>query len=113
MYKEGTDPNLPNIHKEIFFSRFMGPGTGFGEIALLYNAQRTATVRAATECYAWVLDGKIFKNIIIKQSLRRRNIELSFLDKVDLFKGIERYEKLKLIDGLEPKTFNQGHFIFN
>lgn len=31
----------------------------------------------------------------------RRNIELSFLDKVDLFKGINKYEKLKLIDGLE------------
>lgn len=47
----------------------------------------------------------MFKNIIIKSTIKRRNIELSFLDKVDLFANLEKYEKLKLIDGLETKRF--------
>lgn len=67
----------------------------------MYNDKRTATVRAAGECDTWVLDGKVFKHIIIKSTIKRRNIELSFLDKVNIFQQLERYEKLKLIDGLE------------
>jgi CRP-like cAMP-binding protein len=57
----------------------------FGEIALLYNERRTATVVAVETCDTWVLEGKVFKNIIIKSALNRRNIELSFLDKVQIF----------------------------
>jgi len=57
----------------------------------LYNDKRTASIRAAVDCDVWVLEGKVFKNIIIKSTIKRRNIELSFLDKVDLFSNLERY----------------------
>lgn len=62
------------------------PGDGFGEIALLYDAKRTATVRALEDCAVWVLEGDLFKKIIIKTTLERRNVELSFLDRVELFR---------------------------
>ena len=32
-------------------------GEGFGEIALLYNEKRSATVRALSETKVWALDG--------------------------------------------------------
>lgn len=67
------------------FAKFLAAGVSFGEIALLYNEKRTATVRAVDTCDTWVLEGKVFKNIIIKSALNRRNIELSFLDKVHIF----------------------------
>ena len=41
-------------------------GDGFGEIALLYNEKRTATIRTLSDCKVWVLDGPIFKKIVIK-----------------------------------------------
>jgi CRP-like cAMP-binding protein len=53
------------LNKKIAFSKFLSYGVGFGEIALLYNNERTATVRAAASCDCWVLEGKVFKNIII------------------------------------------------
>ena len=33
-----------------------GEGDVFGELALLYNAPRAATIQADTECFLWVLD---------------------------------------------------------
>ena len=40
---------------------------GFGEIALLYNDKRTATVTATSDCETWVLNGDVFKHIIAQQ----------------------------------------------
>lgn len=74
VYQEGSDPNDPMLNKKVAFSKFMSAGGGFGEIALLYNDKRTATVRAAADCECWTLEGKVFKNVIIKQRLKRRNI---------------------------------------
>lgn len=52
----------------------------------------------------WAIEGKVFKHIIIKSAIHRRNIELQFIEQVDLFRNLGKYEKLKLIDGLEIKN---------
>ncbi len=113
VYKDGTDPKDPDIAKKVAFSKFINTGIGFGEIALLYNDKRTATVRAAETCQCWVLEGKIFKNIIIKQNLqRKKNISPTFLDNIDIFKTLDRYDKLKLIDMLSTKVLKHGDYVF-
>jgi CRP-like cAMP-binding protein len=55
---------------------------GFGEIALLLNDKRTASVIAIGEegCDTWVLSADVFKHIIASNTLRRRNINLSYLN---------------------------------
>ena len=78
----------------------MNPGEGFGEIALLYNENRTATIRALSNAVVWVLDGSIFKAIVASTVKKRRMTELGFLDKVDLFRNLDKYEKTSLLDGL-------------
>lgn len=42
--------------KEIIFSKVLEAGTAFGELALLYNAPRSATIKAKEDCEVWVLD---------------------------------------------------------
>lgn len=89
VYKDGVDPKDPELSKKVAFSKYINTGIGFGEIALLYNDKRTATVRAAEPCLCWVLEGKIFKHIIIKQNLKRMNIQPNFFDHVDLFSKLD------------------------
>lgn len=40
------------------------PGEAFGELALLYNAPRAATIVAKTESILWSLDRETFNNIV-------------------------------------------------
>ena len=40
------------------------PGEGFGELALLYNAPRAATIKAIEDSIVWKLDGDTFNHIV-------------------------------------------------
>lgn len=44
VYKKGTDPKDPNIDQHVLIVKYMGSGVGFGELALLYNDKRSATI---------------------------------------------------------------------
>jgi cAMP-dependent protein kinase regulator len=43
------------------------PGDAFGELALLYNAPRAATIKSKTDSFLWVLDRNTF-NYIVKDA---------------------------------------------
>lgn len=40
------------------------PGDAFGELALLYNAPRAATIKAKSDCHLWQLDRNTFNHIV-------------------------------------------------
>lgn len=40
------------------------PGDAFGELALLYNAPRAASIIAKTDCVLWALDRETFNHIV-------------------------------------------------
>ena len=63
----------------------MHRGSGFGELALLYNDKRSATVQADTDCKTYVLDGTIFKTIVIQSSIKKRSMNADLLNKIQLF----------------------------
>jgi cAMP-dependent protein kinase regulator len=46
-------------HLKIYY-----PGEAFGELALLYNAPRAATIIAKEECILWALDRETFNHIV-------------------------------------------------
>lgn len=55
------------------------PGTGFGEIALLRNVERTATVRATSECTLWRIDQELFLETVtgsMSTDLAERHIDM-------------------------------------
>jgi len=63
----------------------LGPGNSFGEVALMYNRPRTATIKAKTECKLWAMDRNTFRRILMSDSIKRRALYESFLAKVPIF----------------------------
>lgn len=55
---------------EVVNNKTLGAGIAFGELALLYNSPRSATILAAEACVAWVMDRMTFKSIIMSTAVR-------------------------------------------
>ncbi|GBO33477.1 cGMP-dependent protein kinase, isozyme 1 [Araneus ventricosus] len=57
----------------------MGPGKAFGELAILYNCTRTATVKAVSDALLWVLDRRAFQTIMMVTGIQRQEENINFL----------------------------------
>jgi len=44
VYQPKTDPTDPNLGSKVMFTKVMDKGAGFGELALIYNDKRSATI---------------------------------------------------------------------
>eukprot|EP00835_Amoeboradix_gromovi_P001030 NODE_40_length_29852_cov_0.370215.p9 type:complete len:322 gc:universal NODE_40_length_29852_cov_0.370215:24195-23230(-) len=89
----------------------IGPGGSFGELALMYNAKRAATVVAACPGVLWALDRVTFRRILMDNTSRKRKLYESFLEEVPLLHSLEIYERHKVADTLESVTFQDGEII--
>ena len=59
----------------------------------------------------FTLDGNIFKMIIVKASMNKRNVQLGFLENIKLFASLNKFQKLKLVDGLTKVEVKQGEMV--
>lgn len=97
--------------KESSVTRTITEGNAFGELALLYQTPRSATITALTDCTTWVLDQMTFKTVIMASAVKERNIRLNFIDNIKVFEKMSRYEKVKLLDGLQVQYFEPSDVI--
>lgn len=48
------------------------PGESFGELALLYNAPRAASINSKTASLLWALDRETFNHIVKDAAMKKR-----------------------------------------
>lgn len=89
----------------------MGPGKAFGELAILYNCKRTASVKAVTDAEVWMLDRKVFQAIMMISGLQRQEDNISFLKSVPLLKNLNNELLAKIADVLEVDFYPAGEYI--
>jgi cGMP-dependent protein kinase len=67
------------VSKDAQFLRIMEAPCVFGELAILYHCERTATVKALTPCRVWAIERKIFHSINVNAAKSKHNSIFSAL----------------------------------
>lgn len=86
-----------------------GPGGSFGELALMYNAPRAATIISTETSTLWALDRMTFRRILMDSAFEKRRMYEEFLSEVPLLESLNSYERSKIADALQTKKFPSGH----
>lgn len=89
----------------------MSGGTVFGELAILYNCKRTATVKAIDGAKLWIIDRSVFQMIMMRTGMMRQAEHIAFLKSVPLLKNLSDQEFGKLGDVLEEDYYHGDDFI--
>lgn len=90
-----------------------GPGSSFGELALLYAQPRAATVLSTSPCTLWALDRITFRSILMETNSRRRALYEKFLMDVPLFERLSAAERAKISDSLELREYAPGQAVIS
>lgn len=92
VFPDKTDPT---------YLRKYTSGEAFGELSLLYNAPRAASITADGPCTLWKLDRETFNHIVKDAACRKREKYENFLKQVSVFSTMEPYERAKLADAFK------------
>ncbi|XP_034457426.1 cGMP-dependent protein kinase 1-like isoform X1 [Hippoglossus hippoglossus] len=89
----------------------IGPGKVFGELAILYNCTRTATVTALTDIKLWAIDRQGFQTIMMRTGLIKLSQYTDFLRSVPSLQSLPEDVLSKLADVLEETHYSEGDYI--
>jgi len=84
----------------------------FGELALLYNQPRAATIKAKGASSVFQLDRQTFRYVIAKSNAQKSNDILNSLSKVTLLSGLTRQQLSTISNAVEIITYEAGEQIF-
>ncbi|XP_017542956.2 cAMP-dependent protein kinase type II-beta regulatory subunit-like [Pygocentrus nattereri] len=83
----------------------------FGELALMYNTQRAATIITTSAGALWCLDRMTFRRIIVRNNAKKRKLYEAFVESVPLLESLQSVERMKVVDVLGCQTYSDGERI--
>mmetsp|Transcript_11914 Transcript_11914/g.39205 ORF Transcript_11914/g.39205 Transcript_11914/m.39205 type:complete len:950 (-) Transcript_11914:163-3012(-) len=94
------------------FVRHMGPGDCFGELALLYDAPRSATVVTTSLVTMWVMDRHQYQAVKLAMAKQHLAEKLEMIAHIPLFEMLTPEQRVDVVDVLEPATFKPTEVVF-
>mmetsp|Transcript_19129 Transcript_19129/g.27207 ORF Transcript_19129/g.27207 Transcript_19129/m.27207 type:complete len:816 (+) Transcript_19129:184-2631(+) len=86
-------------------------GATFGELALLYDAPRAATVKALTDCTMYRVDQNTFRTMLANNKAQSEKKRLDLLKQVEIFKDVENAALTKIAEAMTPLVMHDGSVI--
>lgn len=99
-------------NEQMFLKEYV-PGEAFGELALLYNAPRAASIMANEECQLFSLDRESFNHIVKEAAVKQRQKYYDFISNVEILDSLDDYERNKICDCLQIQHFSAGDIIIH
>lgn len=87
------------------------PGSAFGELALMYNVPRAASIKAATDCVLWSIHRKVYREAIINFEYQRNKTYVEFLRNVEVLG--KKLGRCLTVDELEKLAISMDKVVFN
>ena len=93
------------------FSKIIGKGDSFGELALLHESPRSASCKTLTDSFFYILDRKIFRKIT--EHINYINFEMNkkFIHSVIILDFIDNEQKSILYNNILRNLFCEGDYI--
>ncbi|OAF66352.1 hypothetical protein A3Q56_05926 [Intoshia linei] len=86
----------------------MGSGQVFGELAILYNCTRTASIKTITKCTVWAIDRETFQSIMMYSEICKQNEYVRTLKQISFFSKYKMSIITALVDSVKEKMFHQN-----
>ncbi|KAK9814074.1 hypothetical protein WJX72_000322 [[Myrmecia] bisecta] len=88
---------------------FQYDGKGaFGELALMYNCPRAATVEAVTDGVLWAMDRTTFRNLVVVSFMEKRQRYERVLADMPIFRGLTPENRSVIADCLALEVYQDG-----
>lgn len=86
-------------------------GEGFGELALLHDNPRSATIRCIDRVTLWGIERQMFRKVIEEMNTQIYELNREFLEKVTLLQPLSSTQKDSLAASLVPHKYTSGQKI--
>lgn len=88
-------------------------GDSFGELALLYSAPRSASIRASGKTFLYAIDRKSFKKVVEEIAIQNYQKNRQFIDTISFFNHLTNEQKDTISHVLIAQKFPVNSFIVN
>ena len=85
----------------------------FGELALINNEPRAATVKCLTDCSFAVLEQKNYLKIIKKVQVAKNNVNVDFFHEIPFFKHLNQNQLRKMMMSFSEKVYAIKQAVYN
>mmetsp|Transcript_26503 Transcript_26503/g.57621 ORF Transcript_26503/g.57621 Transcript_26503/m.57621 type:complete len:1296 (-) Transcript_26503:240-4127(-) len=85
-----------------------GPGTRFGDLALMYDSARSATVRVEQTATLWTLQRKVYNRVNVLHAERVQQRKEELVANVPIFRMLDPPSRRTIVEALIPVTFKAG-----
>eukprot|EP00697_Spironema_sp_BW2_P008894 gnl/Spiro4/23626_TR11681_c0_g1_i1.p1 gnl/Spiro4/23626_TR11681_c0_g1~~gnl/Spiro4/23626_TR11681_c0_g1_i1.p1 ORF type:complete len:420 (-),score=44.83 gnl/Spiro4/23626_TR11681_c0_g1_i1:76-1242(-) len=102
------DPSI--LGKQITNVSF-GPGVQFGELALMYQQPRAASVMAAEPTSLWAIDRATFRHVLLQTTSQKRQLYTETLKNIKILSSLTEYERDTIADAVTQCTYADGECI--